>query len=129
MTASCISRWMPLSHTEGNLQPLLSSPLYGVRTSLRFVALKPTSWSLLLIPIILQAIISQNQSCPFRPEGRERVSVLPQKSQPASCLGVYVSYTTPCLLHIVQFGLLPLQDHKDPAYLLFTLYSLPHTPP
>lgn len=26
MTSSCISRWMPLSPTEGNLQPLLSSP-------------------------------------------------------------------------------------------------------
>lgn len=85
MTSSCISRWMPLSPTEGNLQPLLSSPSLWCPYFIKALwALKPHFTEFAPHP---RLFMSQNQSCPFRPEGRERVSVLPQKSQAASCFG------------------------------------------
>lgn len=92
----------------------LESPLHGVCSP---------SW----------AIMAQYQSCPFRPESREGVSVLPQESQTASCSGVSIhhvlarSLSTSLLPHIVWLGLLLLQDHGDPVYLLFTLYCPPPT--
>lgn len=66
----------------------------------------------------------QYQSCPFRPEGREVVSVLPQKSHAASCSGVSLTLSlSTSLHHIMWLGFLLLQDYEDPVYSLFTLYS------
>lgn len=96
---------------------MLNSGLVGPETPL-FEVCYP-SWT----------IMAQYQSCPFRPEGREGVSVLPQKSQAASCSGISIhhvlthSLSTSLLPLIVWLGLLLLQNHEDLVYLLFTLCS------
>lgn len=117
-------RESPATVTQPFLMVLmLSSGLVGLETPLHGVC--SPSW----------AIMAQYQSCPFRPEGREGVSVLPQKSQAASCSGVSIHHVLTCSLStslfpcIVWLGLLLLEDHGDPVYLLFTLYSLPPTAP
>lgn len=98
---------------------VLSSGLVSLETPLHGVC--SPSW----------AIMAQYQSCPFRPESREGVSVLPQKSQAASCLGVSIhhvlarSLSTSLLPHIVWLGLLLLQDHGD---LCLSLLSSSHSP-